>query len=142
MGSNHILFDRTVRLSGDDQIRLISASSNLRSNNYISDEIKNNTSISEDVVSGPVDWDATSPDNTYIIASQEYLSIAIYFSRLPLICNIFLLGKMFFCGFRKARIFPTLCNAILWDILYGYQTRIDDIFCGIFSSADPDKPWL
>src|SRR3989344_8874260 len=55
--------------------------------------------------------------------------------------SIFLPDKMFFCGLHKVRIFQGLCNVISWDILYEYQIRIEDIFYGIFPSADPDKPW-
>jgi len=55
--------------------------------------------------------------------------------------SIFLPDKMFFCGLHKVRIFQGLCNVISWGILYEYQIRIEDIFYGIFPSADPDKPW-
>jgi len=54
VGSNHIPYNGTNWMLINDQIRLISASSNLRNNNYISDGTKNNTSTSEDVVSGSV----------------------------------------------------------------------------------------
>jgi hypothetical protein len=59
---NHILFNRTIRLSGDDQNRLVSTSHNLRNFDY-NIEIKNNLSVVEEVVFDPIFSDVTSPDN-------------------------------------------------------------------------------
>lgn len=50
----HIPQGGTIRVSTDGQSRLASASLNLRNNNYISDETKNNTFNVEDVIFGSV----------------------------------------------------------------------------------------
>jgi hypothetical protein len=60
--SNRIPLNRTSRLSDGDQNHLISTSPYLRTLYSKVFRNKNNTSISEDAVSGPISRDATPPD--------------------------------------------------------------------------------
>ena len=67
---NHILLDRTIRLSGDDQNRLVSTSLDLRSKNYIIGQKENNLFVAKEVVFGPILSNVTSPDSAISIANH------------------------------------------------------------------------
>ena len=71
--SNRIPHGGTIRLSGGDQSLLVSASRDLRIGDY---SIKNNLSMNEEVVFGPTNWDATSPDN-----HNQYIKAVKYVKR-------------------------------------------------------------
>ena len=71
---NHTPLSGAVRLSGDDQNRLVSTSSRLRNFYYINEGIKNNNFIAEDAVFGFADGNVTSPDNhLYDSKSKNYV---------------------------------------------------------------------
>ena len=78
MGLNHILRSRTSRVSDDDQSHLASASSRLRTLYFRVSNNKNNPSITEEAVFGPILSDVASSDTRHqYITSTNPVKISL-----------------------------------------------------------------